>query len=262
MPCFRRLLPCAVSLALLAFPVAAAAGASSKGGLSKSSGASKSSSKSGFSSSKKEFGASKGGAGKSGATKSGSRSSRSGAAKSTSKAVTVGAPGAALSSAPVHDDGSPATDIRFRGAYFSEATFARLPCKRVEIPVGERRCWRCGESWFERVIYDGQPGYVEVFAPWGARTDRLPEHVEAIRGESATYLAADDAIYEPVEDGSGDFVVVSTSPGFRVDELPDAVLHGVPIVADDVTYYRYLGVYYREVREEGSIYYVASEDPF
>jgi hypothetical protein len=255
-PC-RTLLACAVTLALLALPVAAAGGSSSTGGMSTGGGAAKSSSKSGFSSAKKGPGASK-----SGTSKTGSRSSKGGKSKTTSKAVTVGGAGAPLTSAPVREDGSPATDIRFRGAYFAEATFAKLPCERVEISVGERRCWRCGNSWFEKVIYDGQPGYVEVFAPWGARTDRLPEHVEAIRGESTTYLAADDAIYTPVEDGSGDFVVVSTSPGFRVEELPEATMHSVPIVANGATYYRYLGVYYREVHEEGRIYYVASEDPF
>jgi len=164
--------------------------------------------------------------------------------------------------APVREDGSDADDVRIRGAYLSETAFAALPCERLEIPVGERRCWRCDDEWYEKLIYDGRPVYVEVFAPEGAQVDRLPEHVQRIRGETVTYFAADDAIYAPSDQASGGYVVVATSPGFRVDELPDAAHVGAPIVAGGATYYRYLGVYYREVLEDDRTYYVASESPF
>ena len=257
----RRFLASVVTLALLSLPPAAAAESSSKGGASKGSGFSKSTSKS---SSKGGFGSSKSkaGASKSDPSKSRAHSSKKGSSKGSSQATKVGPPGSGLPSAPVHEDGSTAEDVRIRGSYFSEATFAALPCEPVEIPVGERRCWRCGDAWFEKLVYDGQAVYVEVFAPEGARADQLPEHVQTIRGENGTYFAADDALYAPLQGGSGGFVVVSTAPGFRVEELPDAARHGVPIIADGFTYYRYLGVYYREEREHGRTYYVASESPF
>ena len=44
--------------------------------------------------------------------------------------------------------------------------------------------------------------------------------------------------------------------------IPDAARVGAPIVADGFTYYRYLGVYYREEHEADVTYYVASESPF
>jgi hypothetical protein len=167
-----------------------------------------------------------------------------------------------LPSPPVHEDGSVADDVRIRGGYFSEATFAKLPCDPIEIEVGERRCWRCGDGWFEKLIYDGQPLYVEVFAPEGARAETLPAHAQSVRGGSVTYFAAADAIYAPAEGADGGFVVVSTEPGFRLEELPESARVGVPIVVGDVTYHRYLGVYYREVHEDDGTYYVASESPF
>lgn len=144
----------------------------------------------------------------------------------------------------------------------SEAAFDLLPCERLEIPVGDRRCWRCGDAWYEKLIYDGRPVYVEVFAPEGARVERLPEHVQRIRGEAGTYFAADDAVYAPSGETSGSYVVVATSPGFRFEELPDVAYVGAPIVAGGATYYRYLGVYYREVVEGDRKHYVASESPF
>jgi hypothetical protein len=238
----RAFLAAVVALVLLLLPPAAAAESSSKGGSSKSSGFGKSSSKSG--------------------SKSSTRSSKSSSSKGASKAVTIGASGPALPSAPVREDGSTADDVRIRGSYFSEATFAALPCEPVEVPVGDRRCWRCGDAWFEKLIYNGEPSYVEVFAPEGARTDQLPERVQVIRGENGTYFAADDALYERLQGGSGGFVVVSTAPGFRVEELPDSARRGIPFVADGFTYYRYLGVYYREEHDDGRTSYVASESPF
>jgi hypothetical protein len=260
----RGCLASVVTLALLLLPPAAAAESSSKSGSSKSSGFAKSSSKSGSKSSSKS--SSKGGfassQSKSGASKSSARASQNRSSKGASKAVTIGASSSGLPSAPLREDGSAAEDVRIRGPYFSEATFAALPCEPVEIPVGERRCWRCGDAWFEKLVYDGAPVYVEVFAPEGARADQLPEHVQPIRGESGTYFAADDALYAPSPGGSGGFVVVSTAPGFRVEELPDAARSGIPFVADGFTYYRYLGVYYREERKDGHTYYVASESPF
>lgn len=275
----RRFLVAVVTLALLALPLPAAAASSSKSGSSKSSGfgkssgssksGSKSSSKSGgFGSSKSKSGASKSSAAKSSASKSRASKSRThspkkSASKGASKGGNSATSGAGLPSPPVHEDGSDADDVRIRGSYFTEATFAKLPCEHVEVPVGERRCWRCGDTWFEKLVYDGHPVYVEVFAPEGARAEELPERVQAIRGESGTYFAADDALYAPSEDENGGFVVVPTAPGFEVEELPDSARTGIPIVADGFTYYRYLGVYYREEHdEEGRTYYVASESPF
>ena len=255
----RRLLALVVTLALLALPAAAAAKSSSKSGSSKSSGFGKSSSKGGFGSSKSN---SKSGASKSSATKSRTHSSTKSASKGASKAGASGTSGSGLPTAPVHEDGSDAEDVRIRGSYFTEATFAVLPCEHVEIPVGERRCWRCGDAWYEKLVYDGQPVYVQVFAPEGARAEELPEHVQTIRGENGTYFAADDALYALSEDETGGFVVVSTEPGFEVDELPNSARAGIPIVADGFTYYRYLGVYYREEHRDGRTYYVASESPF
>lgn len=257
----RGFLACAVSVALLVAASVAAAGQSSGSGSSKGGSSSKSGSKSGFSSSKSELSASKSGtrSSKSGTTK---KSASKAGSKAAAKAVAIGGSGAAIASPPVREDGSTATDVRFRGGYFTETTFAALPCTRVEVSVGGRHCWRCGDAWFEKLVYDGQPLYVEVFAPEGARTEQLPVHAQAIHGESTTYFAADDALYAPADDGVGGFVVVSTSPGFRVDELPEAARHGVPIVAGGATYYRYLGVYYREVHDGTTTYYVASETPF
>jgi hypothetical protein len=249
----------ALTLALLSLSPAALAASSSKGGLSKGSG-SKSSSKSGFSSSKSKSSNTK--KSKSSKTKSSARSPKAGSSKGTTQAVTIPGSGAAPASAPVREDGTAADEARIRGAYFSEATFAALPCARVEVSVGERRYWRCGDAWFETLIYDGRPVYVEVFAPEGAQVDRLPERAQSIRGENTIYFATDDAVYEPSQQTRGGYVVVATSPGFRVEELPDAARRGVPIVAAGATYYRYLGVYYREVREDGRTYYVVSESPF
>lgn len=243
---FRKLAAVVVAVVLLVAPSTSfAAGSSGKGGSSKSS-------------SKSSFGSSKSKSSSKPKSKAGARTSKSAA----SKAVTIGASGANLPSPPVREDGSVATDLRVRGGYFSETTFAALPCERREVIVGDQRSWRCGDAWFERLVYDEQPLYVEVFAPEGARTDELPETVETIRGESTTYFAADDAIYAPAGEESGGFIVVAASPGFRIDGLPQSVARSVPIVAGNATYYRYLGVYYREVRENGRLYYVASEDPF
>ena len=86
--------------------------------------------------------------------------------------------------------------------------------------------------------------------------------MQTISGESGTYFATDDAIYAVSPEASGGYVVVATSPGFRMDALPDAAYVGAPIVADGTTYYRYLGIYYREVHEDDRSYYVASESPF
>ena len=243
-----------LALAVLAPPTAVAE-SSSKGGLSKGGGL-KSSSKSGSKSSSKSASASKS---KSAKSKPSTRSSKSASSRGSKDTP---ATGAALASPPVHEDGSDADDVHIRGGYLSEANFAALPCEPIEVSVGARRCWRCADQWFERLVYGDQPVYVEVFAPEGAQVDRLPERVQSIRGESATYFAAADAIYAPSQDGSGGYVVVATSPGFRVEELPDAARVGAPIVADGATYYRYLGVYYREVRDGERAYYVASESPF
>jgi hypothetical protein len=269
----RGILACVFALLLLAPPQAAAAGSSSNSGSSKSSGFGKSSSKSGSKSgsksssksgSKSGFGSSKSksDSSKSSASKSRTPAPKRSSSKGASRTTTAVAPGPVLPSPPVHEDGSGADDVRFRGSYFSEATFARLPCDPVAVAVGDRSCWRCGDGWFEKLVYDGQPGYVAVFAPAGARTDELPKDAQPIRGESGTYFATSDALYAPSEDGSGEYVVVATEPGFRVDELPDAARVGAAIVADGFTYYRYLGVYYREEHDDEGTYYVASESPF
>ena len=244
----RTLLVAVLTLALLASP--AFAGSSSKGGLSKG-GGSKSSSK-GFSASKS----------KSDKGSSSARSPKSGGSKGGSGATIVPGVGAVERSAPVHDDGSAAADVRVRGGYLSEANFAALPCEREEVPVGKRTCWRCGDAWFEKLVYDGRPLYVDVYAPEGAQIDRLPERAQEIRGESTTFFATDAALYAPSRDASGGYVVVETAPGFRVEELPDVARVGAPIVSDGETYHRYLGVYYREVHEDDRTYYVASESPF
>ena len=264
----RTTIALALTVALIAIaPAADGAGSSGKSGSSSKSGSSKggglsSGSKGGFGSSKSKSDSSKSSSKKPAASKSSSRSSKHSSSKSSSRSTKGVAPGPAAPSAPVHEDGSVADDVRIRGGYFSESTFAKLPCDPVEIEVGERRCWRCGDDWFEKLVYDGQPVYVEVFGPEGARADALPAHVERVRGEGATYFAAANAIYAPVEGGDGGFVVVSTSPGFRLEEFPNSAHVGVPIVVGDVTYYRYLGVYYREEYEDDDTYYVASESPF
>jgi hypothetical protein len=93
--------------------------------------------------------------------------------------------------------------------------------------------------------------------------DSLPRDNEVVHAGARTLYATDDAFYEAVSrEGRRRYVVVEPSEGLVLDRLPAQAREGIPIQSGRDTFYRYLGIFYREDESSGTKRYVAAPNPF
>lgn len=153
--------------------------------------------------------------------------------------------------------------VRPRGNLVSVAAFEDLPCKRDTVSVGVTTYYRCDGAWYNQVNHEGWVVYSEIYPPAGATVDSLPSGNETVHAGARTLYATDDAFYEAVtHDGRRRYVVVEPSEGLVLDRLPSQARAGIPVQSGRDTFYRYLGVFYREDDSSGSTRYVAAPNPF
>jgi hypothetical protein len=56
--------------------------------------------------------------------------------------------------------------------------------------------------------------------------------------------------------------VIEPPIGLPIDRLPDGAKRGIPVVVNGVTYYRHLGVFYKEDGQGTASRYVVAKSPF
>jgi hypothetical protein len=152
--------------------------------------------------------------------------------------------------------------VRPRGNLVSAATFKALPCTPEPASVGQELFYRCGDAWFQRIEHEGWTCYSEIWPPAGAHVSSLPPGHLVFHSGGRTLYAGTDAWYERQEGG---YVVIEPPVGLAVDNLPDSARDGIPVVVNGVSYYRHLGIFYREEEPEdgfGSRRYVVAKSPF
>jgi hypothetical protein len=154
--------------------------------------------------------------------------------------------------------------VRPRGTLLSMEAFEALPCAPEKATVGTNTYYRCGGVWYNQVNHEGWVCYSEIYPPAGVTESSLPKSHESIRAGDRTLLATSDAFYEAVRytDGRTRYVVVEPAVGMTLDRLPAHAKEGIPVQSGRHTYYRYLGVFYREDESTGKARYVAAPNPF
>jgi hypothetical protein len=152
--------------------------------------------------------------------------------------------------------------VRPRGTLLSVEAFEDLPCTPATTTIGGTTYYRCGGVWYNQVNHEGWVVYSEIYPPAGLGVDSLPRGHETIRAGDKTLYATGDAFYEAASDGRNRYVVVEPTPGLTLDRLPAKAKEGIPVQSGRHTYYRYLGVFYREEDSTGRTRYVASPNPF
>lgn len=154
--------------------------------------------------------------------------------------------------------------VRPRGTLVSAEGFEDLPGKVETTTVGGTTYYRRGDVWYNQVNHEGWICYSEIYPPAGITVATLPRAHEKVIAGSRTLYATDDAFYEVVKqsDGHVRYVVVEPSEGLVLDRLPARAKEGIPVQSGRNTYYRYLGIFYREDESSGATRYVASPNPF
>lgn len=154
--------------------------------------------------------------------------------------------------------------VRPRGTLLSIEAFEDLPCTPEKATVGTTTYYRCGGIWYNQVSHEGWVTYSEIHPPAGVTANSLPKSHEVVRAGNRTLLATGDAFYEAVRytDGRTRYVVVEPAVGTTLDRLPARAKEGIPVQSGRHTFYRYLGVFYREDESTGKTRYVASPNPF
>ncbi len=154
--------------------------------------------------------------------------------------------------------------VRPRGTLLSMEAFEDLPCAPEKATVGANTYYRCDGVWYNQVNHEGWICYSEIYPPAGVTENSLPKSHESIRAGDRTLLATSNAFYEAVRytDGRTRYVVVEPAVGMTLDRLPAHAKEGIPVQSGRHTYYRYLGVFYREDESTGKARYVASPNPF
>ena len=88
----------------------------------------------------------------------------------------------------------------------------------------------------------------------------VPDGAVKLSGGDRTYYATKDAVYA-YDPGAG-YVVVEPPVGASFDRLPEAAKKGIPVVVNGTSYYRYLGLFYREDKDGSGERYVVTKSPF
>ena len=152
--------------------------------------------------------------------------------------------------------------VRPRGTLLSVEAFEDLPCTAATTTIGTTTYYRCGGVWYNQVNHEGWVVYSEIYPPAGVGVDSLPSGHQTIRAGDRTLYASADAFYEAAPGGRNRYVVVEPTVGLTLDQLPAKAKEGIPVQSGRHTYYRYLGVFYREDDSTGKTRYVASPNPF
>ena len=147
-----------------------------------------------------------------------------------------------------------------RGTLISQATFRTLPCTRQPVEVNGTTYYRCDDTWYQTIEQEGWTCYSEIWPPAGAPVSSLPEQHTTVVSGGRTLYAGEHAWYE--RSPAGGYVVIEPPIGLPVDQLPDSAKRGIPVVVNGVTYYRHLGVFYREEGEGTPSRYVVAKSPF
>lgn len=193
-----------------------------------------------------------------------SRSDSSGSRRSSRRSSSRSRGAASTPPAVVFGQNYERIGVRPRGTLLSTEAFEDLPCTPEKATVGTNTYYRCGGVWYNQVSHEGWVCYSEIHPPAGVTANSLPKSHEAIRAGDRTLLATGDAFYEAVRysDGRTRYMVVEPSVGTTLDRLPARAKEGIPVQSGRYTYYRYLGVFYREDESTGKTRYVASPNPF
>ena len=153
--------------------------------------------------------------------------------------------------------------VRPRGTLLSVEAFEDMPGKVERATVGSVTYYRRGGVWYNQVNHEGWVCYSEIYPPAGVTVDSIPSTHEKVVAAGRTLYATDDAFYEVVKhDGRTRYVVVEPSEGLVLDRLPARAKEGIPVQSGRNTYYRYLGVFYREDESSGATRYVVAPNPF
>lgn len=200
------------------------------------------------------------------ASSSSSRSSSSSSSRSSHSSRRSSSRGGSSHYAPpavVFGENYERTGVRPRGNLLSVEAFEALPCKRESVPLGTSTYYRCGGTWYNQVTHEGWVCYSEIYPPAGMAVDSIPADHETLHAGARTLYATGDAFYEPVnQNGRRRYVVVEPTEGLALDRLPARAREGIPVQSGRDTYYRYLGVFYREDDSSGATRYVAAPNPF
>lgn len=151
--------------------------------------------------------------------------------------------------------------VRPHGTVISATEFAGLGCRPEAVTVGMSTYYRCAGAWYQNIEHEGWTCYAEIYPPAGARLGTLPHGSMTLNSDGGrTYYATDDAIYVS-EPGTG-YVVVEPPAGTRFDRLPATAKKSIPVVVNGTSYYRHLGVFYREESSSSGDSYVVTSSPF
>ena len=198
------------------------------------------------------------------ASRASSRSDSSSSRRSSRRSSSRGSAAASAPPAVVFGQNYERIGVRPRGTLLSTEAFEDLPCTPEKATVGTNTYYRCDGVWYNQVNHEGWVCYSEIHPPAGVTANSLPKSHEAIRAGDRTLLATGDAFYEAVRysDGRTRYVVVEPAVGTTLDRLPARAKEGIPVQSGRHTYYRYLGVFYREDESTGKTRYVAAPNPF
>ena len=147
-----------------------------------------------------------------------------------------------------------------RGTLISESSFKALPCTRQPVEANGTTYFRCGDSWYQSIEQEGWTVYSEIWPPAGAAVSTIPDDHMTVQSAGRTLYATDHAWYE--RSPAGSYVVVEPPVGLPIDHLPESAKHGIPVVVNGVTYYRHLGVFYKEEGDGAASHYVVAKSPY
>src|SRR6185503_15452762 len=150
--------------------------------------------------------------------------------------------------------------VRPRGTLLSQSAFRALPCTRQPVEVNGTTYYRCDDAWYQSIEQEGWTCYSEIWPPAGAQVSSLPEKHITLQSAGRTLYAGDDGWYE--RSPAAGYVVIEPPIGLPLDQLPESAKRGIPVVVNGVTYYRHLGVFYREEGEGAPSRYSVAKSPF
>jgi len=111
--------------------------------------------------------------------------------------------------------------------------------------------------WYKAVLYEGEEGYVLTTAPVGYELDELPEGVETIEFEGATYYYESGSFYYAV--AGGGYVVVDPPVGAEVSTIPE---ESEEHDEGETSLYQFSEVYFsKDTNEAGKTIYRVEPSP-